>query len=533
MAKLHFISQVLSKNILAQQTAYEDLGDITGIVLLKKQTSLPKNYVAIGDEQTVSTLLPSLTLKYPTTIFVAESHGRSDYALSYPDINFILTDLDLIDLYNKINIIVCNYNFWVSSLTRALCDGKNLQQLIGIAGDMINAPIFLLNAGLKVLCGTTKCYFDDIFVQDILQKGYLSYENNQKIFKHPISEHGVNYHVIEYQSNASGHCYFDCEINVNHTTIAHLFLVSTYTHTQIDIGNLTIHLAHIVKKFLLDSTTDLIGQTAVLSTFASDLFENRLTDSVEIGNRLKALPHPLKEFIFVITIRFDMERNQQKIPYGYIVSQLEEIFPDMNITVYNHDICIFYWQDQRSYGNLNFDHEALETLLTRYYAHAGISNGSRQLNKIRTFYLLSTSTITLGIPLMRDTGRRDYPHILYYEDYSMYYIIDLCVQKYIQLHGHDDIIYLAHPSIIALYRYDKEHNSDLHSVLFYYLINDSSVARTAKALFMHRNTIQNKLNKISEVITIPLDDGYVQQRMIFSCLIMRYYENYMKNQVKL
>ncbi|MDF2908429.1 MAG: hypothetical protein K0R34_3750 [Herbinix sp.] len=56
---------------------------------------------------------------------------------------------------------------------------------------------------------------------------------------------------------------------------------------------------------------------------------------------------------------------------------------------------------------------------------------------------------------------------------------------------------------------------------------------TAQALYMHRNTVQNKINKISEIITIPLDNGYVQQRMIISYYIMKYYEIYMNSALKL
>lgn len=108
----------------------------------------------------------------------------------------------------------------------------------------------------------------------------------------------------------------------------------------------------------------------------------------------------------------------------------------------------------------------------------------------------------------------------------MYYIIDLCAQKYMELHHHNDLIYLIHPSIIKICRYDAQHKSNLRDVLYYYLLSGCNLNRTAQAIYMHRNTILNKLNKISEIAEIPLEDGYTRHRMIMSCLIMRYYEEY-------
>ena len=52
-------------------------------------------------------------------------------------------------------------------------------------------------------------------------------------------------------------------------------------------------------------------------------------------------------------------------------------------------------------------------------------------------------------------------------------------------------------------------------------------------MYMHRNTVLNKLNRINEIAEIPLEDGYTQQRMIMSCIIMRYYEDYMHLSIRL
>lgn len=59
-------------------------------------------------------------------------------------------------------------------------------------------------------------------------------------------------------------------------------------------------------------------------------------------------------------------------------------------------------------------------------------------------------------------------------------------------------------TIAPLDEYDKKHGSDLTAVLKSYLAHDGSVKETAEELFVHRNTINYKLGKISEILDTNL-----------------------------
>jgi hypothetical protein len=531
MPRIQFFQHSLKKHILSKQIKFEDIGDIEGIILLKEQSSLPQGYIFIGEEDTVQHLLKTTEIKYPTTIFIAGS--RKDFLPTFTQkqpINYIITDLDIIDLYNKTNKIVSNYKYWTSALLKALCEGKNLHQIIILASNMIKAPIYLLNAGFKVICSNTEKQIDDIYEKEISENGYLSFDSINSISLDTSLKIYSNVRLYTYPSQATDSTYYRCEISSENNVIANLLIIVNQGHSYIDMPDLILHLSNIIKKFLLDEYGDAFHQDTICSTFIKDIIEQKIVDLNDIESRSKMLPYPIKGFLYCILIRFDEEGKKKKIPFSYIISQLEEIFEETNITVYKDEIYILHCQDERTFSDLCFDYEQLSTLLVRYNAYAGISNGSRHLNKIYTMYMLSANAIRLGVPFRRVDRN---PRIFNYEDYSIYYLIDLCVQKFTQLHNHDDIIYLTHPSIIAICRYDKKHKTNLCDVLFHYLINDRSIMLTAQALYMHRNTVQNKINKISEIITIPLDNGYMQQRMIISYYIMKYYEIYMNSALKL
>ena len=83
---------------------------------------------------------------------------------------------------------------------------------------------------------------------------------------------------------------------------------------------------------------------------------------------------------------------------------------------------------------------------------------------------------------------------------------------------------LIHPAITILTRYDSENGTNLRDILFYYLLNNRSLAKTAAATYMHRNTIVNKIAKIEELVDLDLSDGNVQHRLLFSCQAQKYAE---------
>ena len=162
--------------------------------------------------------------------------------------------------------------------------------------------------------------------------------------------------------------------------------------------------------------------------------------------------------------------------------------------------------------------------MARYDAYAAISNATSRRAMLRTNYILTKSVLHLGRALRSSTTQR----VFFFEDYAEYVMIDLCINSFSALLGHDDIIYLTHPDAVKLYRYDLRHHTNLLDVLYYYCLNNCSISQAAKAAYMHRNTFSAHLAKLQELIRADLDNGEIQQRMVFSYKILRYYDRYAK-----
>ncbi len=256
-----------------------------------------------------------------------------------------------------------------------------------------------------------------------------------------------------------------------------------------------------------------------------DIMDGRLTSSGEIQEALSRLHDPVRAFVRVAVVSFEGEKG---VPYRYLLTRLREIFPRTCMTVFRRSILILLSQDDRVF-RLELDRDLrLTGLLERYNGYMAVSNGTRRLDSLRSIYHLTRRTVVLARALRTDPSQR----VFFHEDYSMYCVIDLCVKRYMEAEGNDDPLYLMHPAVIHLTRYDRTHNNNLRDVLFHYLMNDRNLVKTAAAVYMHRNTVINKVNKILDLLKLDLEDPHLRQRLIFSCQMIRYYERVLQQEFR-
>ncbi len=268
--------------------------------------------------------------------------------------------------------------------------------------------------------------------------------------------------------------------------------------------------------------------TRIFQKCWQDIMERRLISRGEVRIALEQLPCPVHRFCRVLVISFRGESIA--VPYQYVLSRLRDIFPDTNMTEYQEDIVILYSYPTRTFRFTMTEEQSrqLNALLKRYDGYMSVGNGTQHAESLGCMYLLGKRTVDLAYLLRENRETR----IFFNEDYLIYSIIDLCVQQYLASELNNDILYLTHPAVPTLTRYDREHHTDLRDVLFYYLLNDCNLTATATSLYMHRNTVNNKVNQIKKLIQLELDEPKLRQRLLLSCQIMRYYEIVMQREMQ-
>ena len=75
---------------------------------------------------------------------------------------------------------------------------------------------------------------------------------------------------------------------------------------------------------------------------------------------------------------------------------------------------------------------------------------------------------------------------------------------------------LMHPAVYTLRSYDECNQTDLAETLYQYLVCERNKVDTAAALYIHRNTLKYRLDRIDDLLQIDLDDLDTRLHLVIS-----------------
>ncbi len=202
-----------------------------------------------------------------------------------------------------------------------------------------------------------------------------------------------------------------------------------------------------------------------------------------------------------------------------IHSTLCDFFPETNLFYNNGEWIILYSQEKDTSVELDISYDDFSKLLEQYHLNAGISYVCQLPEQFRILYLTASASIKIGQNLKLNPYVK---RIFTYYQYNPYYVIHLGSQKFTEIYNTRNLIYLVHPDIIRLYYYDLEHKNNLLDVLFAYLSCAQNLSMASKMLYMHRNTVQNKLNKIENFLKHKPFTEKDHFLILLSCMIVKY-----------
>lgn len=98
---------------------------------------------------------------------------------------------------------------------------------------------------------------------------------------------------------------------------------------------------------------------------------------------------------------------------------------------------------------------------------------------------------------------------------------DMGIYKFLFNSGNQtEIMNYCNDKLRKLEEYDHANGTYLQDTLVAYYMNGFSVAKTAEALFIHRNSLQYRLNKIIDLLEMELDD-YMEYLDLVNCILVK------------
>lgn len=88
--------------------------------------------------------------------------------------------------------------------------------------------------------------------------------------------------------------------------------------------------------------------------------------------------------------------------------------------------------------------------------------------------------------------------VYFYDDYMIYHLL-------YEISGHPTLSKLYKNTILRLKKYDSENNSELLKTLEVLIECDFSISQTSDKMFIHRNTLYKRVNKINDILESDID----------------------------
>lgn len=111
------------------------------------------------------------------------------------------------------------------------------------------------------------------------------------------------------------------------------------------------------------------------------------------------------------------------------------------------------------------------------------------------------------------------------EEAKLYHFCEYTVQQTMQLIvDQEPVETIIHPQIRKLLAYDRQYHTDYLETLKVYLNNRASITSASKQLHMHRNTLQNRINRISEIVGSDFSNWETRRLLLYSIDFIHFVE---------
>ena len=296
-------------------------------------------------------------------------------------------------------------------------------------------------------------------------------------------EYGFDYYVWTIRNDAALYGFFTLIATRRPMTPDDLHIITT---------------AAILVALKLESNNDISGK-GDYRDILNDLLSDIIKTEYDLSFRMKTRNWKSSEYyqVFLIDLHGKGEKNIQ-----YIINGIEAISRKIkHITFDEFEVILL---EESSFKN--DVPEKIGRYITQYRLISGLSDTFNSLFNIKLYYEQAKKAILFGSQF------GDKSEIIFkYSDYRFYDFINDCANSM-------ECNKYYHPVIADLELYDVVHKTDFFNTLLTYLECGKSIQRTCKKMFLHKNTVNYRIQRIKELFNIDYEDG---QAVLFIYLSLK------------
>jgi len=473
--------------------------------------------------------LPDRVQAYPECQFISCAANRDETRV-FPRTLLLRNAPEPELILNEIAAIFERIARWEAQMSESIIQNKGIQDLLTLSEPIIGYHIAVSDPSLKLLAYTKGIPPYDKTSQRLIDYGYHPEANIADFRK---------MRFFEKWSKETYFCFRERqEDDRKYMTVLKSFkangtysvlVVMTCPHTPCSKGMLDLfeklidRISYYVDR---DYPPNSSNNYAYESLFL-DLLEKRLSNKDSIAERCNFLGIPYSGSYSTLKFSFEDSPNT---PIRRVLDDILSELPLAKGIILQGNILVL-----NTFSNLNESNrkqslialtEKLAPIMRQYGAYCGISPPFFEMCDMPVAYTQSTLALHYGRQLktrhcpfkdLVSTMTLEHVGFFKYDDYFLYHMMDLCQREDAMVLPGVSCIY----TLNRLYRYDKEHGTDLVRLLYTYLLCERKATLVAEMLHMHRNNVLYHIARIEEMLCITLDDPDMRFKLM---LAYKYWE---------
>lgn len=401
---------------------------------------------------------------------------------------------------------------WEQKMKDVLLRDGGYQDIMDISEDYLKNALFVMDGAYRLVAHSKNYKSPDPINVALYEKGYHSpevmeqfykYNRIDQYYKSPGVFVGIPGQISQYETLCKW-CWYEGSPLLQ---VIEVFYNEPMSAESVELFELMMHYINIC--FIKEQrSTQTPSQK--YSMFLRDIVYGELSDVNQIAECAKHVGIP-------VTGDFDAYRicfiNSHKVLIGRFIQELSAALPNSKIISKDYEISILNIYSSPEVEKLSEKKvQSILPILSKHDAHMGISAPFTILTGFGHACEQAALSIHYGTRDYRFTPHTEYDgkHIYHYKNILIYHLLALSNKGSFDFFRSNP--YLRKLNQLA--NYDREHGTNLLSVLYWFLYYERRITDAGKKLHMHRNTVNYHIQHITEMLDIDLDNYMVRHLLM-------------------
>lgn len=414
-------------------------------------------------------------------------------------------------VFNRILNIFDRFSMWEKNFHLMLLQQKPLQDLLDLSRDFLVHPMVVLDRNYSLLGYLKQPDTSDPIMENILSAGYVTPETMLRLRQDGLvspSENAEN-PLINWYCLTSHDCYYSMmyRYTANNHTVGYALVFRCRVHPKTNYLYLMNMISENLKLYF--------QQERFVTRSSSEIYESVFTEILEHPDAPRRQYEDQISYVPDLQIdgRFLLARvsytNQAELPFSFVCWNLKNSIPQLKPFIYRNNLYVLKNNTDAENYTCFLTPEEETVFCKNFREHAficGISSTFFSLMDLPTAASQCAEALQIG-PMVSEQGNKFYR----FENIYIHYMLR-------ELKKATPMKMLSSPCYTLLKQYDEEKGSDLCGLFMQFLKNGCNINQTSAAVFLHRNTVLNKVKKAMAVMQNEFEDYQTQIAFILAYL---------------